>query len=500
MVDRNGGVMHYHSTRSTKKKYHSAEAIIAGICDDGGLFVPDNFPQLDVASLQGETYGSIAAKVLSLFLTDFDSKFIISTVNDVYTEGRFANGAGHMKRVSERLSFVELWHGPTYAFKDYALQLLAPLLCEAKRMKGDDEESLILVATSGDTGSAALYGFADVPGTRVVVFYPNGGVSMVQQRQMEEAEGDNLAVFAVNGNFDDIQTSVKKIFNNSSMSELASKNSVKLSSANSINLGRLLPQICYYFSSYAELLEDEVVKPGEAVDYVVPTGNFGDILAGYYAKKMGLPIGKLICASNKNRILTDFFETGEYDTDREFHLTGSPSMDILVSSNLERLLYHESGDAEYVASLMKDLKSKGKFKITKKLLQKLQKTFYSASADDDQTQKIIAESEKNYKYLCDPHTAVALSAAYSWNNTGKAANQIVILSTASPFKFPAEVFNSLNNSHVNDITSINMLNSSFPWHEIPDVIMDICNPMKKNPIVIDIKEIERNIKAIIKEH
>ncbi len=491
--------MKYHSTRSNEKLYEGAEAIITGICDDGGLFVPQDFPKLNVETLIHKPYSYIASQVLKLFLTDYDESFIENIVSEIYSPDRFANGAGHIKRVSSRLCFVELWHGPTHAFKDYALQLLAPLLCEAKRMKSNTTDNLVLVATSGDTGSAALYGFADVPGTHIAVFYPNGGVSMVQERQMLDAVGNNLNVYAVKGNFDDIQSAVKKIFTSEKIVSLAEDNDVKLSTANSINLGRLLPQICYYFSSYAELLSEGIIKAGEEIDFSVPTGNFGDILAGYYAKKMGLPIGKLICASNKNRILTDFFETGVYDTNREFFLTSSPSMDILVSSNLERLLYHESGDVNYVASLMNDLKTTGKFKITQTLLKQLNKTFYSASADDNQSSKTINETEKKHQYICDPHTAVALSAAQDFNATGQASNQIMVLSTASPYKFPSEVVHALSNLKLSDIMAIETMSSGFPWFPAPEGIKKITGRCARNVEVIEICEIEQRVLSLIKE-
>ncbi len=491
--------MKYHSTRNNEGLFDSADAIIAGICNDGGLFVPQSFPSLDVATLIHQPYSHVAAKVLGLYLTDYSNEFIEQIVEKVYSEQRFENGAGHLKRVSGRLCFLELWHGPTCAFKDYALQLLAPLLCEAKRMKNDITKSLVLVATSGDTGSAALYGFAEVEGTNVVVFYPNGGVSMVQERQMVDANGDNLKVFAVNGNFDDIQTAVKKVFVDSDMAQIASENGVKLSSANSINLGRLLPQVCYYFSSYAEMLGEGLLKMGETVDFVVPTGNFGDILAGYYAKQMGLPIGKLICASNKNRILTDFFETGIYDANREFYLTGSPSMDILISSNLERLLYHESGDAKYVATLMNDLKTTGRFEISKELLNKLNETIYSASADDEQAAKAILDAENKYQYLCDTHTAVALSAANSWNSTGKSANQVVVLSTASPYKFPSEVVKAVTNNKLTDKIALETMRECYPWLEIPKGIKNVLNSSSNKADVVEIADIAKTVDELIKE-
>ncbi len=491
--------MKYHSTRCKDILLDSSEAIVMGICEDGGLFVPQSFPALDVKTLLHKPYSYIANKVLSLYLTDYSSDFIEKTVQEVYAEKNFAGGAGHITRVGERLSFLELWHGPTYAFKDYALQLLPPLLCEAKKITKNEQEHLILVATSGDTGSAALYGFADTPGTKVVAMYPYGGVSLVQERQMLEAEGDNLFVYAVNGNFDDIQSAVKVLFSDEALTNFLAGHNTSLSSANSINLGRLLPQICYYFSSYAELLTEGTIKEGEAVDYAVPTGNFGDILAGYYAKKMGLPIGKLICASNKNRILTDFFQTGVYDANRKFYLTGSPSMDILISSNLERLLYHESDDPLYVASLINDLKNTGRFEISSELLSRLQETFFADSADDAKTRSVVLNTEKKHNYLCDPHTAVALSAAMSWCDTGKASNQVVVLSTASPYKFPSELIASLSKTRLRDDTCINVLENAYPWLPMPENILNMRNPSTATQTVIELKDMKDKVMDIIRE-
>ncbi len=479
--------MKYHSTRGNDRLYSSAEAIIAGLCEDGGLFVPSDFPTLDVKNLCNMPYDRIAYNVLKLFLTDYDDDFLTKTTNEVYMDSRFNNRAGHVTRVSERLSFLELWHGPTYAFKDYALQILPRLLVEAKRMTGYNKTNLVLVATSGDTGSAALYGFGDLPGIKVIAMYPENGVSMVQRRQMTEAKGDNLAVFGVEGNFDDIQTAVKNIFSNDEISRKLADIDVELCSANSINFGRLVPQICYYFSNYAEMLAEGVFNEGETVDYVVPTGNFGDILAGYYAKRMGLPIGKLVCASNKNRILTDFFTTGIYDTRREFFKTGSPSMDILISSNLERLLYHISGDCEYVASLMSDLKTNGLFMVSKEMLAEMQEIFFAGYADDDLAQSTIRSVYERYDYLCDPHTAVAAAVAKKWNETKLSSRQMVILSTANPYKFPSEIVQAFHDGlSVEDKTALSMLKGAFPESPMPTIIDDMMRSEGKIAPIISI--------------
>ncbi len=466
--------MKFHSTRNDDRHFCSAEAIIAGLCEDGGLFVPSEFPTLDVKKLCNMSYDRIAYNILRLFLTDFDDDFLAKTTHEVYMDERFNSRAGHVTRVSDRLSFLELWHGPTYAFKDYALQILPKLLVQAKRMTDYNKTNLVLVATSGDTGSAALYGFADLPDIKVLAMYPEGGVSMVQRRQMGEAKGNNLAVFGVDGNFDDIQTAVKNIFSDKDIAKSLSEQNVELCSANSINFGRLVPQICYYFSCYAEMLAEGGIAEGETVDFVVPTGNFGDILAGYYAKKMGLPIGKLICASNKNRILTDFFKTGIYDTRREFYKTASPSMDILISSNLERLLYHISGDCNYISSLMDDLKKTGVFKISDEMRAEMQETFFADFADDDLARSTIRTIHERYDYLCDPHTAVAAAVAKKWNETKHSSRQLVILSTANPYKFPREIISAFHDGLiVDDKTALSMLNGAFPLSPIPRLIADM---------------------------
>ena len=343
--------MWYVSTRSSQQKVTAAEAIVRGLAEDGGLFVPEAFPQVDGATLKAWhplSYAALAGEILPLYLEDYDTAFLRQSAKEAY-EAAFPEGAGTTVAVADKLYALELWHGPTCAFKDYALQLMPRLLAEGKRMLGRTETTRILVATSGDTGKAALAGYRDLPGIDISVFYPNDGTSKVQRLQMATQEGNNVAVYAVEGNFDDAQNGVKKVFSDPDIARKLEERNIRLSSANSINWGRLVPQIVYYFYAYFRVLENEDLTEGAQVDFCVPTGNFGDILAGYYAKKMGLPIGKLLCASNKNKILTDFFETGVYDARRDFFKTASPSMDILISSNLERLLYHITGDADAVA-------------------------------------------------------------------------------------------------------------------------------------------------------
>ena len=335
--------MQFFSTRDTNRKVTSSEAIAQGLSDEGGLFVPESFPQVDVRALCELDYPALAAAVIREYLTDYSPEFLAQAACTTYGEA-FGGKAGYLAPVEEDTYALELWHGPTCAFKDYALQLMPRLLVEAKKNLGRTEKTLILVATSGDTGKAALDGYHDIPGVEIAVFYPTGGTSEIQRLQMATQEGANVAVYAVRGNFDDAQTGVKKVFGDKAIAAELEQRGIRLSSANSINWGRLVPQIVYYFAAYAQLLKAGKIAFGDAVDFCVPTGNFGDILAGYYAKRMGLPVGKLVCASNENNVLTDFLTTGTYTAKREFFKTTSPSMDILVSSNLEQL-HRASGDA-----------------------------------------------------------------------------------------------------------------------------------------------------------
>ena len=381
--------MNYTSTRDSALCTGASTAILTGIAPGGGLFVPQQFPQVDMREFYGLTYPQTAQKVLGMFLTDYDPDFLKTATEQTYSTENFGGKAGFAAHVAGNTYALELWHGPTCAFKDYALQLMPRLLVEAKKNLGETGVTKILVATSGDTGKAALAGYAGLPGIRIAVFYPNAGTSEVQRLQMSTQEGDNVAVYAVNGNFDDAQTGVKRVFADEDLAqELAAKNE-KLSSANSINWGRLVPQIVYYFYSYAQLAERGDIAPGAPVSFCVPTGNFGDILAGYYAKRMGLPVEKLICASNKNNVLTDFLTTGVYDARRTFYKTSSPSMDILVSSNLERLLYHVTQDAAAVAGWMRELAEHGHYTVPAEVLSAIRETFACGCADDAQVREEI---------------------------------------------------------------------------------------------------------------
>lgn len=430
--------MNYTCTRDASLRVSASEAILKGLAADGGLFVPAEFPQLDAAAVADLDYPETAAKILALYLTEYDPAFLRAAARQAYSAQNFDGKAGSLQHVSGATHALELWHGPTCAFKDYALQLMPKLLVQAKKNLGDSSITKILVATSGDTGKAALAGYAGLDGIRIAVFYPNDGTSEIQRLQMATQEGENVAVYAVHGNFDDAQTGVKRVFADRALAAQLLAKGEKLSSANSINWGRLVPQIVYYYYSYAQLVAGGAVHSGDEVDFCVPTGNFGDILAGYYAKRMGLPVGRLICASNRNNVLTDFLTTGTYNSRRTFYKTSSPSMDILVSSNLERLLYHAAGD-EAVRGWMRALAETGSYTVPADVLASIRETFCCGWADEDAVRDEIGAEERENGYLCDPHTAVAFRVAAQ--QAGE--NPCVVLSTASPYKFPGVVLAAL---------------------------------------------------------
>ena len=434
--------MQFFSTRDQSRKVTASEAIAQGLSQEGGLFVPESFPQVDVQALCGLDYPTLAAEILKQYLTDYSPEFLTSATQQSYGSA-FGGKAGAMAPVCPGTWALELWHGPTCAFKDYALQLMPKLLVEAKRNLGRTEQTRILVATSGDTGKAALDGYHDVPGVDISVFYPTGGTSEIQRLQMATQEGANVAVYAVQGNFDDAQTGVKKVFGDPAVAAALVEKGVRLSSANSINWGRLVPQIVYYFAAYGQLLRAGEISFGDPVDFCVPTGNFGDILAGYYAKRMGLPVGMLICASNENNVLTDFLSTGCYAARRTFYKTTSPSMDILVSSNLERLLYHITGSDAAVAGWMQSLNETGSYTVDKDTLAAIQQSFGCGWASEAEVcQEIRARYEQD-GYLCDTHTAVAFHVAAQKKRENV---PMVVLSTASPFKFPRSVLEALGHT------------------------------------------------------
>ncbi|MCQ2372830.1 MAG: threonine synthase [Phascolarctobacterium sp.] len=440
--------MVFVSTRGDADIVTSAYAINRGLANDGGLFVPTEFPQLsleEIASLKKMSYQERAVYILKQFLTDYTEEELRDCVNKAYTEEKFGKNPVPLVQVNNNTGVLELWHGPTSAFKDMALQLLPHLLLAAKKKTGELHKIVILVATSGDTGKAALEGFADVPGTEIMVFYPSEGVSDIQKRQMTTQPGENVKVFGIEGNFDDAQRGVKEIFSNKILAKSLAEKGFVFSSANSINWGRLAPQIVYYFSAYVDAVAAKKIKLGEEINFVVPTGNFGDILAGYYAKQMGLPVQRLLCASNSNNILTDFINTGIYDKRREFYKTVSPSMDILVSSNLERLLYHVSeGDATKVAGYMEKLNTEGIYEVEREALRKIRSEFFGAWVDEFETKETIGRVYRENNYVLDTHTAVAWRALEKYRYLPEDPDTYtVVLSTASPFKFANNVLSAI---------------------------------------------------------
>lgn len=440
--------MQYHSTRNNNICVSSAQAIKQGLSEEGGLFVPETFPKVtldEISSLSEKSYNERAYFVLSKFLTDFSDQDLKNCISNAYTKEKFGTDAiAPLYKLNDKVYFLELWHGPTCAFKDMALQILPYFLTTSMKMTNEEKEIIILVATSGDTGKAALEGFKDVNGTRIIVFYPDNGVSEIQKLQMVTQRGNNVSVAAVKGNFDDAQNGVKKIFTDAEYKALLDRNGFKLSSANSINWGRLVPQIVYYFSAYADMLASGEISNGEEINVVVPTGNFGNILASYYAKKMGLPIKKFICASNENNVLTDFIKTGVYDKTRRFHTTISPSMDILISSNLERFLYDLSGcDDKLITELMTKLNTEGKYEIPSDIKAKMQELFDADFCDDKETMSAIRKTFENGEYVIDTHTAVAKSVYDKYVSRTGDNTKTVIASTASPFKFNQSVLIAL---------------------------------------------------------
>ncbi len=443
--------MKYNSTRDKSKVVSASQAIAQGISEEGGLFVPQELPQYtmdDIKALLAEDYRGRAKKIMGDFLSDFTKEEIEESVDAAYTAEKFGgeNPApiSYIESGNKKMSLLELWHGPTCAFKDMALQILPHLLTKSVRKTYSGKEAVILVATSGDTGKAALEGFKDVEGTRMMVFYPVNGVSPMQKRQMATQKGNNVNVVAIEGNFDDAQTGVKNIFTNTAIKEKLAANNMLFSSANSINWGRLLPQIVYYFSAYCDMVDEGKIALGDPINVCVPTGNFGNILASFYAMNMGLPVSKFICASNANNVLTDFIRTGTYDKKRTFYTTISPSMDILVSSNLERLLYHlTDGDAEKVAGLMKALNTEGVYTVDEDLKAKLNQYFWGGYCDDAETRKTIGELYREENYLADTHTAVAVNVYGQYVDETGDTTPTVIASTASPYKFAKAVLASI---------------------------------------------------------
>ena len=470
--------MRYHSTRNESVFVDSAQAVLEGLAPDGGLYMPEGLPAFDWQECLKGSSIQMSTQILSALLPDIPD--MPELVRRAYT-GKFETEDLTPTVPVGSFSMLELFRGPTSAFKDVALSMLPQLLTAAKAVKGQEKDILILTATSGDTGKAALEGFRDVPGIRICVFYPDGGVSQVQRAQMVTQEGNNVAVCAVRGNFDDAQTGVKNIFAACQGRDLP----VALSSANSINIGRLAPQIMYYFRAYRDLLDAGKIRLGDEVNFSVPTGNFGDILAGYLAKRLGLPVGALICASNANNVLTDFIRTGTYDRRRPLLKTTSPSMDILVSSNLERLLYLLSGDTKLVAGLMQELNTQGVYTIPAQLLEKIQSQFWAACCDDARAAEIIGRVYKEDGYLCDPHTASGWAAAEDYVAETGDNRPMVVLSTASPYKFPAAVLTAIGGDTSGDEFTQMARLSQITGVPVPKNLASLQGKPEKHTQVID---------------
>lgn len=470
--------MMYYSTRDTShKKYTAAEVIKMGLAPDGGLFIPESIPTLtqdEIKALCSETYPVRAAKILGKFLTDYTYEELLSDCTAAYSETSFPGGAAPLVKVHDNVYSLELWHGPTAAFKDMALQIMPRLLSRALVKTGESKDALILVATSGDTGKAALEGYKDIDRIRIMVFYPVDGVSRVQKLQMATQTGENVNVVAIKGNFDDAQTGVKNIFADKQMAETLAAKGYILSSANSINWGRLAPQIVYYVSAYCDLLNAKEITYGETVNVCVPTGNFGNIFAAYIAKEMGLPLNKLVCASNSNNVLTEFLRTGTYDRNRKFHVTMSPSMDILISSNLERLLYFTAG-SEQTADYMSKLNQNGTYTVSDDIKNTIAKNFVGYCADETETADTLSKFYNEYGYLADTHTSVALNCAEKFMAEVNDGKKMIVASTASPYKFAADVFKAITKKEagadtaaLDDLSALTDTEITFPLRNLAE--------------------------------
>ncbi|MDO4463250.1 MAG: threonine synthase [Bacillota bacterium] len=473
----------YSSTRSKGNPVKASEAILKGLSEDGGLFVPERIPALDksLEELADMTYGQVAYEVMKLYLTDFTEEELKNCIRRAYDE-KFDTEEIAPLVEADGAYYLELFHGATIAFKDMALSILPHLLTTSARKNHVKNEIVILTATSGDTGKAALSGFADVEGTRIVVFYPKNGVSPIQEKQMVTQKGENTYVVGIHGNFDDAQTGVKQIFGDKELAAYMNEKGFQFSSANSINIGRLVPQIVYYVYAYVKLLKEERIVNGEKINVVVPTGNFGNILAAFYAKQMGLPIDKLICASNENKVLYDFFESGTYDRNREFVLTSSPSMDILISSNLERLIYRIAGnDPDKNRELMMSLMRGGSYTITEEMKAQLQ-DFYGNYASEQETAQTIHDLYENTGYVIDTHTAVAACVHKKYKEVTKDDKVTVIASTASPYKFTRSVMNAIDSKYdtMGDFELVDKL-SELSKVQVPGAIEEI----RTAPVVHD---------------
>lgn len=490
----------YHSTRNSEETATASEAILKGLTSDGGLFVPDSIPKLNVSleDLTQMSYQEIAYAVMKEFLTDFTEEELKTCINNAY-DSKFDTEEIAVTKKVDGAYYLELFHGATIAFKDMVLSILPHLLVTSARKNNVKNEIVILTATSGDTGKAALAGFADVPGTKIIVFYPKSGVSPIQEKQMVTQKGDNTYVIEIKGNFDDAQTGVKKMFSNKELAKVMNDNGFQFSSANSINIGRLVPQVVYYVKAYADLLKQGALKAGEPMNVVVPTGNFGNILASYYAKQMGIPIGKFVCASNKNKVLFDFFETGKYDRNREFYVTTSPSMDILISSNLERMIYRIAGnDAKQCAKFMAALTKDGEYVITDAMKAELSE-FFGAFGSEEETAVKIREVYDKEGYVMDTHTAVAAVAYDKYKAaTGDDKTPTVIASTASPYKFTRSVMDAIDPAYdaEDDFELVDELNKVSKT-AIPKAIEEIRTAPVLHDTVCETAAMEDEVKKIL---
>ena len=489
----------YKSTRNSDKTVTASEAVLKGLADDGGLFVPEYIPKLDVTmdELKGMTYQETAYAVMKQFLTDFTEEELKHCIASAYDSKFDTEVIAPLVKVEDTYH-LELFHGATIAFKDMALSILPHLLTTAAKKNNVTKDIVILTATSGDTGKAALAGFADVPGTKIIVFYPKGGVSRVQELQMVTQKGDNTSVVAIHGNFDNAQSGVKALFEDKELEKELSDAGYQFSSANSINIGRLVPQVVYYVYAYAKLLENEEIASGEEINVTVPTGNFGNILAAYYAKQMGVPIAKLICASNENKVLFDFFRTGVYDRNREFILTSSPSMDILISSNLERLIYTIAGqDAKKNSELMAQLKEKGTYEITSEMKERLA-DFEGGFATEEETKETIRRTYEKTGYVMDTHTAVAAYVCARYRKDSGDDKKCLVASTASPYKFIHSVMSAIDEKYA-DADEFDLVDelSRISGTEIPKAIEEIRNADIRHTTECDACDMKAAVKDIL---
>ncbi|SHJ04974.1 threonine synthase [Parasporobacterium paucivorans] len=489
----------YRSTRNNTETVTASEAILKGLAPDGGLYVPDTIPLLKtpVEELSRMSYREVAFNVMKEFLTDFTDEELLECINKAYDEKFDSEEIAPLVKKADAY-FLELFHGSTIAFKDMALSILPHLMITSARKNNIQNEIVILTATSGDTGKAAMAGFADVKGTRIIVFYPEGGVSPAQEKQMVTQKGDNTFVVGIKGNFDQAQSGVKEIFGNKELEKEMLGAGFQFSSANSINIGRLVPQIVYYVYAYAQLFAKGEIAKDEKINFVVPTGNFGNILAAYYAKRMGLPINKLICASNENKVLYDFFSTGEYDKNRDFILTTSPSMDILISSNLERLIYEIAGyDSRKNAEFMKSLAETGKYEITDKMREQLEE-FYANYSSEEETAEVIRSLEQKHKYIIDTHTAVAASVYEKYVQESGDSTKTVIVSTASPFKFARSVMNAIDPKYdaLSEEELVEEL-SSRGGIKVPKAIEELKDAPVRHETVCEPEQMENEIKKFL---